>query len=196
MLRVGITGGIGSGKTTVCKIFESIGIAVYYADAQAKELMYRDPNLKSAIKALLGTEAYHSNGRPNRKVIATKIFADKALLQGINQLVHPAVRAHFLLWSQQQTSAYVLQEAALLVENGSYQQMDALITVTAPLPIRVARVMARDKVTESAVMARVSSQLPEEEKVAVADYVINNDGQHSLVKQVWSLHNRLTRAAK
>jgi len=196
MLRVGITGGIGSGKTTVCRIFESIGIPVYYADHRAKALMYHNAELKQGIKLLLGSEAYHSNGRPNRAVIGKKIFADKALLQGINELVHPAVRADFLRWSNEQKSTYVLQEAALLVENGSYLQFDRLITVTAPLEVRIQRVMKRDRVSKEAVMSRVNNQLPEHKKVAVADYVIQNNARKSLVQQVWKVHNAITSAAK
>ena len=195
MMKVGITGGIGSGKTTVCRIFESIGIPVYYSDHRAKLLMYKNVVLKAAIKALLGPDSYHKNGRPNRGNIAKKIFADKALLKGINELVHPAVREDHINWHQQQKSPYTINEAALLVENGSYKDLDKLIVVTAPQQIRLARVLARDKTSEKAVLERMSNQLPESAKVAVANYVIDNSGDNSLIKQVWKTHNMLLRAA-
>lgn len=195
MLKVGITGGIGSGKTTVCRIFESIGVPVYYSDTRAKELMYRSQQLKKAIKQLLGSESYHTNGRPNRGYIASKIFTDKVLLKGINDLVHPAVRADHEQWHQQQIFAYTINEAALLVENGSYKQLDKLIVVTAPENVRIQRVVNRDKTSTALVKSRMKNQMLEEEKVKVADYIIDNEGSRSLIKQVWEVHNKLVRAA-
>lgn len=191
MLKVGITGGIGSGKTYVCAIFEQMGIPVYYADSRAKQLLYRDPKLKSEVKSLLGTGAYHSNGRPNRGYIGSKIFADKALLQQMNELVHPAVAEDSQRWHSQQQAPYTLKEAALLVENGSYKTLDKLIVVTAPEDIRIARVVKRDKTTTKAVRSRIKNQLPDAAKVAVADYIIVNDGSKSVLKQVAEIHRQL-----
>jgi len=192
MIKVGVTGGIGSGKTTVCRIFESMGIPVYYSDKEAKELMYRNQKLKSSIKQLLGKESYFRNGRPNRQIIASKIFSDKELLKGINNLVHPAVRNDHLSWHKKQQAPYTINEAALLVENGSYKQLDALIVVTAPMDIRVHRVMQRDGTSQEKVEARMRNQLPESEKVAVADYVIDNAGDTPLIQQVWEIRKQNT----
>ena len=188
MLKIGVTGGIGSGKTTVCKIFASIGVPVYYADYHAKRLMSYNKSLKSAIKDLLGIEVYHPNGRLNRKKVANKIFNDKNLLTGINQLVHPAVKHDADQWFSQQKGKYGLYEAALLVENESYKDMDQLIVVTAPEATRIARVVKRDKSNIELVKKRIKNQLPESKKIAVADYIIDNGGSLSLIPQIIELH--------
>ncbi len=188
---IGITGGIGSGKTTVCNIFKSLGIPVYDADAQAKILMYRNPALKKSIKSLLGDEAYHRNGRLNRAYVAQKIFSDKKLLAGINGLVHPAVYADSSLWFSEQTAPYALKEAALLVENGSYKKLDGLIVVSAPEETRIARVVKRDRTSEVSVRQRIKNQLPEKAKTKVADFIIYNDGSQSLLQQVQAIHKKL-----
>ena len=193
MIKVGITGGIGSGKTTVCKVFESIGVPVYYADKEAKRLMSFDSALKSKIKTLLGKEAYHRNGRLNRSYVASIVFKHPQKLEALNQLVHPAVGRDVSQWFDQLNGPfpYALYEAALLVENGSYKKLDALITVSAPLEERISRVMKRDKVSREAVEARINNQLPQEHKDEVADFVIQNFGNHSIVQQVWKVHQAL-----
>jgi dephospho-CoA kinase len=198
MIKVGITGGIGSGKTTVCRVFESMGVRVYYADQEAKRLMSYDPVLKSKIKDLLGANAYHRNGRLNRTYVASIVFNDPGKLEALNGLVHPAVGKDVQAWFDQIDShwPYALQEAALLVENGSYKRLDALISVSAPLEERIQRVMKRDNVNRSAVEARIKNQLPQEEKDAVADYVIYNFGTHSLIQQVVQIHRALLERAK
>lgn len=195
MLRVGITGGIGAGKTTVCRRFEAMGIPVYYADQAAKRLMYRDPNLKAAIKGLLGSEAYHRNGRPDRSYIASKIFNDTKLLEALNLIVHPAVGRDASAWfdKQAQHAAYALYEAALLVENGSYKDFDYLISVSAPQEVRIARVMSRDGITRGQVIARLNNQLPQDRKDKVADYVIENTDLATLKVQVEKVHQALIR---
>jgi len=191
MKTIGISGGIGSGKTTCCKKFEDLGIPVYYADSRAKQLMISDVKLKRQIKKLLGQESYHSNGRPNRPYIASKIFTDKALLKKMNGLVHPAVGADVITWVQQQSAVYVLYEAALLVENGSYKNFDKLIVVTCPLEERIRRVMKRDKISKEHVVARMKNQLPEKKKIAVADFIIDNSGEIDLNKQIMAIHKKL-----
>lgn len=192
---IGITGGIGSGKTTVCKIFETLGIPVYYADLMAKKIMTSNRSVKKKIKDLLGVEAYHSNGQLNRQLVSSKIFSDKTLLERINQIVHPAVKDDTDRWAEQYqqspTTPYVLKEAALLVENGSYKTMDAIIVVTCPEDIRIKRVMKRDKAEREAVMRKVKSQLSEAEKVKVADFIIVNDGANPLIPQVWKIHQKI-----
>jgi dephospho-CoA kinase len=191
MFLVGITGGIGSGKTTVCKIFEVLGVPVYYADERAKWLLNNDTTVKEKVVALLGNDAY-SNGELNRPLIAEKVFADKDLLEQYNAIVHPAVAEDTLSWnSQHLDEPYVLKEAALLVETGSYLNLDKLIVVTAPENIRIERVMQRDGLSEAAVMARIKNQMPESEKVKLADFVILNDGTQSLIEQVKNIHQEI-----
>lgn len=192
MKRIGITGGIGSGKTTVCNIFKSIGIQVYEADLKAKKLMTHNKALKAQIKSILGPAAYHRNGRLNRAYVASKIFADQKLLGMINKAVHPAVNQDAVIWFNSiKESPYALYEAALLVENGSYALFDKLIVVTAPEELRISRVMKRDKTSKAAVQARMKNQLPEKDKVKVADYIIVNDGNESLIEQVVHVHREL-----
>ncbi len=195
MLKIiGITGGIGSGKTTVCNIFETLDVPIYYADQEAKRIISINPAVKKQIKLLLGTDSYFKNGKPNKTYIASKIFSDKSLLDSMNKIVHPAVQTDVERWVEtikaSSNATYVLKEAALLVENKSYKHLDALIVVTCPENIRIKRVMERDQVTEDAVLARIKNQLPEEEKVRVADYIINNDGSMPLIPQVWEIHRK------
>jgi dephospho-CoA kinase len=193
-LRVGITGGIGSGKTTVCRIFEALGVPVYDADYWAKWLIANDPEVRSAIVALFGTEAYLPDGAYNRAFVAGIVFNNSEKLAALNAVVHPAVEQHSRAWHDQQALAghsYTLKEAALLVESGGYLFLDALIVVTAPEEIRVQRVMARDGIEADAVRARIRNQMSEAEKIALANYLIVNDGQHLLIPQVWAVHRKL-----
>lgn len=193
MLKVGITGGIGSGKTTVCKIFETLGIPVYYADDRAKWLMVHDPELVAGIQAAFGAEAYTPEGRLNRAYLAKTAFGDPEKLAQLNALVHPAVFRDGSAWHHAQTGVpYTLREAALLFESGSYRAIDRMIVVTAPVEVRLKRVTERDQVSEAAVRARMEQQWPEEEKVKRADYLIHNDGEQLLVPQVLEIHRLLT----
>ena len=191
MIKVGVTGGIGSGKTTVCKLFEKMDIPVYYADIEAKKLMNSDRQLKTKIKELLGKEAYYRNGRLNRKRVASIVFNDKEKLEKLNAIVHPAVEAHGKAWFGKQKTKYAIKEAALLVENGSYKRLDYLIVVTAPVEMRIKRVVRRDKSSYNDVKLRIENQLPEIQKKKVADFIIDNSGEVSLVSQVWRIHRTL-----
>lgn len=195
MKSVGITGGIGSGKSTVTQIFAFLGIPIYYADVNAKTILRSNKTLKSEIKKLLGEEAYFSNGKVNRAFIANKIFNDANLLNAINGIVHPAVQADSERWVEQHRKEnkfpYVIKEAALLVENGSFKALDALIVVTCPEKIRIERVMKRDGITKEKVLDRIKNQLPEEMKIAVADYIITNDGLTPLIPQIVEIHRSL-----
>jgi dephospho-CoA kinase len=195
--RIGITGGIGSGKTTVCKVFETLGIPVYYADIEAKKIIVSNPLVKHQVKELLGAEAYHKNGKLNRAHVSEQIFGDKNLLKKMNAIVHPAVQTDSERWFAKvridQNPPYALKEAALLVENGSYKYLDALIVVTCPEQIRIQRVMQRDHLTYEQVSAKVKSQLPEEEKIAVANFTITNDGFTSIIDQVLAVHHKISR---
>ena len=191
MFIVGITGGIGSGKTTVCKIFEVFGVPVYYADERAKWLLDNDNLIKESVISLLGSDAY-SNGLLNRVYIANKVFNDSTLLEAYNNIIHPAVAEDTLIFSSKYLDKpYILKEAALLVETGSYLTLDKLIVVTSSLQERINRVIQRDNVTEKEVLVRIKNQLPEEEKLKVADYIIVNDGNSSLIEQVKAIHQEL-----
>ena len=192
MLKVGITGGIGSGKTTVCQIFASLGIPIYYADERAKWLMSHDPDLVRAIKDLFGNQAYSENGQLNRSHLSKIIFTEPEKREQMNALVHPAVWKDGEQWNAVQKEVpYTLKEAALIFESGGHRQLDKIIVVTAPEELRIARVVERDQVDAEAVRARIAAQLPESEKVALADFVIINDGQHLLIPQVLTIHREL-----
>ncbi|MCS6929919.1 MAG: dephospho-CoA kinase [Saprospiraceae bacterium] len=195
-LRVGITGGIGSGKTTVCRLFAALGIPVYDADYWAKWLVEHDPHVREAVRTLLGDEAYDAEGRYNRSYVAQRVFSDPHLLHALNTIVHPAVERHSGNWHEQQRASgcpYTLKEAALLVESGNYRSLDALVVVTAPEAVRIQRVMQRDGLSEDAVRARMQRQMSDVEKIALADYVIVNDGHHALIPQVWKIHRALVK---
>jgi dephospho-CoA kinase len=192
MLKVGITGGIGSGKTTVCKIFEQLGIPVYYADDRAKRLMVEDPQLVRGIMALLGEEAYTPEGQLDRTFVANIVFNNPGKLAQLNDLVHPAVARDGAAWQEKQTEVpYTLKEAALLYEAGSYRALDRMICVVAPEEMRIQRVMERDRVDRAAVLARMDKQWPQAQKARLADFLIYNDGTQSLVQQVVRIHKRL-----
>lgn len=192
MLKVGITGGIGSGKTTVCQIFATLGIPIYYADTRAKELMIVDSDVIHQIKNLFGDDAYTPDGKLNRKHIADRAFTDKNLLQQLNAIVHPAVFQDTLAWYQtHHNQPYTLYEAAIMFESGSYKLLDKVITVFAPLEDRIQRTIQRDKISREEVLERMNKQLPEEEKIKRADFVIYNDHTESLIEQVLVIHRKL-----
>lgn len=192
--RIGITGGIGSGKTTACKIFELLDIPVYYADDRAKWLMQHDDRLIEQIKHGFGDAAYNKDGTLDRAYLAGIVFQDKSKLEQLNSIVHPAVRVDGLNWEAKHTAtAYTLREAALLYESGIYKVLDHIITVTAPEEVRIERVMRRDSVDRAAVKARIDKQWPESKKVQLADFLIHNDGQQSLIQQVYHIHQQLTK---
>ena len=193
-LRVGITGGIGSGKSTVCRIFETLGIPVFYADTWAKHLLNTDPNLRAGVIAIFGPEAYTSEGDYDRPAVARMAFGQPEKLAALNALVHPAVEAESRRWHEQQAESgvpYTLKEAALMVESGSHRHLDFLIVVTAPESLRIQRVMQRDGLMQEQVQARIRSQLPEEEKQKLADFLIQNDGTQHLIPQVVAIHQKL-----
>ena len=191
MLKVGITGGIGSGKTTVCQVFEKLGVPVYYADQRAKELMEDDPELCAEIKREFGDDIYDAEGKLNRKQLADIVFNDEEKLVRLNSLVHPAVFKDNQSWNEvlaKKGYPYTLREAALLVETGSYRTLDKLIVVSAPEEDRIGRVMARDGSTREQVLARIKAQMPEEQKVKYADYIIYNERIMDLVPEVTKIH--------
>lgn len=192
MLKIGITGSIGSGKSTVSEIFNVLEIPVYDSDFRAKFLMHHDSKLRQQLKEHFGSGIFDDKGQLQNKQLAQKVFNDREALETLNSLVHPRVREDFTEWTHQFSDhPYILQEAALLVETGSYQNLDHLITVTAPEATRIKRIMERDQVDREAVLARMENQLPESEKVAKSDFVINNDGTELVIPQVLGIHRQL-----
>lgn len=197
MLKIGITGNIGSGKTTVCKLFELLQIPVFYADFHAKKVMTEDAILISAIRQNFGNEAYFADGNLNRKHISNIVFNNDAELNMLNSLVHPAVFRAFDVWAEAyQHKKYVLKEAAILFESGSNRQCDKTIVVSAALDVRVQRVMQRDNLTEQEVLRREKKQMPQAEKEAKADFVVLNDAQMLVIPQVLKIHQQLLALAK
>jgi dephospho-CoA kinase len=189
MLKIGITGNIGSGKTTVSKIFEVLGIPVFYADDAAKSLMVNDEILINAIKQTFGPEAYFKGGSLNRKHLAGIVFNNAVELAKLNAIVHPATFRAFNSWVLQHAGApYVLKEAALLFESDSYKMCDKSVLVAAPLETRIKRVMQRDCLSETEVKSREARQFSEAKKLKLADYVIKNNGEELVIPQVLALH--------
>lgn len=192
MLRIGITGGIGSGKSIASRLFHALGVPVYDADSRARWLMENDALLRAELTTAFGPDTYDAAGRLNRPVLAGRVFADPVLLAQLNGLVHPHVGTDFAAWAAAQQRAghpYVLKEAALLFEAGSYRQLDRIITVFAPQQVRAARVLRRDPHRSGAdVAAIMAKQLREEEKMQRADYVLFNDDVQPLLPQVLALH--------
>jgi dephospho-CoA kinase len=191
LLKIGITGGIGSGKSTVCAIFRILGIPVFNADIEARKL-YDEPQVKEAIMLAFGDNMY-PQGVFDKKAMANIVFQSADKLKQLNELLHPLVQIQFDTWLQQQESPYTIKEAALLIEAGSYQQLDELILVTCPMNKRIERVMKRDRVTEDEVLARINKQLSEEDKRAFCQYEIINDDRQLLIPQVLQLHHQLMR---
>jgi dephospho-CoA kinase len=193
MLKIGVTGGIGSGKSIICQVFELLGIPVFYADAEAKKLMLEDEKLKSAISNTFGAASYLADGNLNRTYLAKIVFNDENQLAKLNKLVHPAVFKAFKQWAESQTAAYVVKEAALLFESGSYRLCDKNILVTAPEALKIARIIRRDHITEEEVRARMARQMSDEEKLPMADIVLENDEQKLLIPQILKLHEQFLR---
>ena len=187
---VGLTGGIGSGKSTIAKAFAALGIAVFNSDEQAKALIANNAQVKKHIIAAFGEEAYQ-NGEYNRAYIAQIVFNNSEKLAILNGIVHPALAKYFNQWAKKQTSPYVLKEAAILFESGSYKDCDYIITVTAPEEVRIARVMARDHCTEAQVRARMSQQWSDAQRIALSNAVIENIDLESAKEQVKRIHFQL-----
>ncbi|NJB85281.1 dephospho-CoA kinase [Lewinella marina] len=185
--RIGITGNIGAGKTTVCGEFERLGVPVYYADERAKQLMVTDQELRGAILERFGAESYRVDGTVNRPYLAQRVFGDPAALAELNALVHPAVARDATRWHAEQRGPYTLHEAAILLEIGAQQKYEAMVVVDCPYPVRLARVVARDGISPEAFAARAAQQWSDDRKRAAADHVIINDGRHLILPQVLGL---------
>ena len=187
---VGLTGGIGSGKTTVARMFANLGVPVYIADKEAADLMETSSEIRTEIIKLLGEQAYNGT-LPNRAFIADNVFVSSDKLARLNAIIHPRVQQHFLDWVRGQKAPYVIKEAAILFESGSYKNCDKIITVTAPLEVRIHRVVSRDGVTQQAVESRINHQWDESKKVALSDYVIENILIENTEKEVEDIHRKL-----
>ncbi|WP_438945838.1 dephospho-CoA kinase [Sediminibacterium sp.] len=191
MLSIGLTGGIGSGKSVVAKIFAGLGVPVLDADALAKRIMSEDPGVKSSIIQSFGKDAYQNN-LLNRSFIADIVFKDPFQLQVLNSIVHPATIAAGIEWAKKQHAPYIIKEAALFFESGSAEGMDKIIGVYAPDAIRIQRVMHRDKITREEVLNRMNHQISQSVKMKLCDYVIMNDEQDLLIPQVLKIHEELS----
>lgn len=191
MLRIGLTGGIGSGKSTVARIFNVLGIPVYNADDAAKRLMVENDELKNSIVRLFGKESY-INGTLNRKYLSGQVFNDSRKIKLLNSLVHPATIRDAEQWMKKQQAPYIIKEAALIFESGSNQFLDYVIGVQSPLELRIERAMKRDNISREQVKARMKLQLDEEDKMKKCDFVIVNDEQQALIPQVLLLHEKFS----
>ena len=194
MWKVGLTGGIGAGKSTVAQVFSVLGVPVFHADEEAKDLMDSDPVLRSAITERFGEKVYADNIL-DRRALAAIVFKDVRALADLNAMVHPAVRRAFNRWTEEQTTPYVVMEAAILVEHDGYKAFDRVITVTCPEAMRVARVMQRDGVAEADVRARMANQATEEERLRIAHFVVANDDTQLVIPQVLAIHAALLELA-
>ena len=189
MVKIGITGGIGSGKTTVCSVFELLGVPVYYADDEAKNILENDSEVKKAVINIFGKEVLNEEEMIDRKKIGAMVFNNKELLQKLNSIIHPSVFKHFAEWCKvHESEKYILKEAAIMFESGSDRLLDKVITVTAPLELKIKRAMERDAITREQVLQRMSNQMSDEEKLKRSWLEILNDEEHLIIPQVLEIH--------
>ena len=191
MLKIGITGSIGSGKTTVCTMFEILCINVYHADTEAKKFLNKE-SVKKKIKYLFSDSIFDKNGNVDNKILASIVFNNPHSLEKLNSMIHPLVKSDFDIWLKKyKKKKYILHEAAIIFESGFYKDFDAIITVSAPKDLRIKRVKQRDNITEQEILNRMKFQLSDEEKIKKADFVIYNDEQQLLIPQVLKIHKEL-----
>lgn len=192
MIKVGITGGIGSGKSTIAKFYETLGYPVYFADDRAKWLMNNDPIVKEELIHTFGKEVYPD--QLDRKALADIVFTNVLALKKLNNIAHPAVERDFLAWCAKQNTDVVFKEAAILIESGSNKSIDKIICVVAPEKLRIQRVIARDKCTAEQVTQRINNQSSDEEKIAHSDYVITTDEKRLVLPQAFSIIESILKA--
>lgn len=194
MKVLGLTGGIGSGKTTVAGFFKELGVPVFIADTEAKNIMEKDDRVKTEIITAFGEKAY-KNDKPDRKFIASKVFNDKQSLEKLNAIIHPAVARHFELWKNEQQAAYVVYEAAILFEKGGYQKCDLNLLITAPKEEKLKRLQKRDNSSLEEIQVRMDNQWSDEKKKELADFVIENLDLSKTRTAVRQLHETLLKSA-
>jgi dephospho-CoA kinase len=190
-LAIGITGGIGSGKSTVCELFKILGIPVFEADLASKKLINTNSEIRNGLIQLFGSDIYNTDKTINRKMLANFIFNDNLMLEKVNELIHPVVRTEYLNWLKQQNTAYIIHEAAILFESGFYTMMDYTILVTAPEEIRIERVTKRDKILPETVKLRMEKQWLDEEKRKLASIELINDNKNLLIPRILEIDNKL-----
>ncbi len=191
MIKVGLTGNIGSGKSLVSKAFEALNVPLFYADLEARKIL-NSPEMVRKIATVFGNEVVLINNEIDRAKLASIVFNAASELAKLNQLIHPQLKENFKIWvSEHQDAAYVIQEAAILFENNFNQMMDKVITVSAPLEIRLKRVIDRDKASRESVLARMNNQWPDGKKEELSHFVINNDGSEMLLPQILKIHQEL-----
>lgn len=188
--KLGITGGIGSGKTSVCRVFEVLGIPVFSADREAQDIMEKDDDIIAGIKSISGKDLY-KNGSLDRTKLASIIFNNTTTLKKVNSLVHPAVFDHFAKWTLKQSTPYVIMEAAILFESGASAVVDKIATVVAPVEQRVKRVILRNRLSQEQVMERMRNQMDDEERIRKSDFVINNSENDMIIPSIMKIHNEI-----
>jgi dephospho-CoA kinase len=190
MKIVGITGGIGSGKSTVCEVFKAFGVAVFHADDEAKRVYDDFPEVLEKVRGIFGSEVFH-HGKLNKSALAVSAFGSPEKLKQLNALVHPYVAHKFKVWMSDQSGPYVLREAAILIESGSYKDCSEIILVTAPMEVRMSRITKRGGINPEQIKQRMQNQMTDEERLPYADYVINNDGKELILPQIDQIHHAL-----
>ena len=188
MIKLGVTGGIGSGKTSVCKVFSVLGIPVFSADEEAKKIMEVDTGIILRLNAIAGKNLY-TEGTLNRAELAKLIFNNRFMLEKINSLVHPVVFSRFNEWVKKQEAPYVIMEAAILFESGGREKVDRVVTVTAPVEERIARVIRRSNITKEEVMERIKNQMNDNNKIKQSDYVIDNSENEMIIPAILNIHS-------
>jgi dephospho-CoA kinase len=189
-LRLGVTGGIGSGKTTVCRVFSVLGIPVFSADIEAKRIQDTDPDIKDKINSLAGKDLY-SSGKLDRTELARLIFSNKDLLWEVNSVVHPAVFSCFRRWVASQDAPYSIMEAAILFESGAYRMMDKIVTIVTPLEERIDRLVKGNKLTREQITDRIRNQIDDESRIKKSDYVIYNSENDIIIPAILLIHQEM-----
>jgi dephospho-CoA kinase len=195
MITVGLTGGIGAGKTYISEKFKKLNIPVYNSDIKAKELMISDEFIKKKLTEKFGENVY-TNNLLNTKLIADKIFSNPDLKVWIDNLIHPVVRKDFLQWVSEQKTFMVIKEAAILIESGAYKDCDKIIVITAPLDVKISRVIKRDGMSKQEIIQRIQNQMQDDERLKYADFIIENFGLADVSKQVYDIYNKLIEIKK
>ena len=195
MIKLGVTGGIGSGKTSVCQVFNLLGIPVFSADAEAKEVMETDAGIIAKLNAIAQKDLY-AGGTLDRAELAKLIFNNRSLLEEVNSVVHPVVFGRFCEWTKNQKAPYVIMEAAILFESGGAKMVNRIVTVTAPVDERIERVIVRSNITKEEVMERIKNQTSDNDKIKQSDYIIDNSENKMIIPAILDIHNDILKSIK